>query len=96
MIELRQWMDDAMALRGFALRTREMYLACASGLAKHYHCFRDRLDAEQIQLPVAPDLMKAAAHLDDGQNDDRGAVRNCAPADSHSVSWAATPSAGRF
>ena len=49
MTELRQRMDDAMVLRGFALRTRETYLACVSGLAKHYHCAPDRLDAEQIQ-----------------------------------------------
>ena len=49
MTELRQRMDDAMVLRGFALRTRETYLACVSGLAKHYHCSPDRRDAEQIQ-----------------------------------------------
>jgi hypothetical protein len=49
MTELRQRMDDAMVLRGFALRTRETYLACVAGLAKHYHCSPDRLDAEQIQ-----------------------------------------------
>jgi len=49
MTELRQRMDDAMVLRGFALRTRETYLACVRGLAKHYHCAPDRLDAEQIQ-----------------------------------------------
>jgi len=49
MTELRQRMDDAMVLRGFALRTRETYLACVSGLAKHYRCSPDRLDASQIQ-----------------------------------------------
>jgi len=49
MTELRQRMDDAMVLRGFALRTRETYLACVAGLAKHYHCSPDRLDAQQIQ-----------------------------------------------
>lgn len=49
MTELRQRMDDAMVLRGFALRTRETYLACVAGLARHYHCSPDRLDAEQIQ-----------------------------------------------
>ena len=49
MTELRQRMDDAMVLRGFALRTRETYLGCVAGLAKHYHCSPDRLDAEQIQ-----------------------------------------------
>jgi hypothetical protein len=49
MTELRQRMIDAMILRGFALRTRETYLACVAGLAKHYHCSPDRLDAQQIQ-----------------------------------------------
>lgn len=49
MTELRQRMDDAMVLRGFAVRTRESYLACVSGLAKHYHRAPDRLDAAQIQ-----------------------------------------------
>lgn len=49
MTELRQRMDDAMVLRGFALRTRETYLACVAGLAKHYRCSPDQLDAAQIQ-----------------------------------------------
>jgi site-specific recombinase XerD len=49
MTELRQRMDDAMVLRGFALRTRETYLACVAGLAKHYHCSPDQLSTEQIQ-----------------------------------------------
>jgi integrase/recombinase XerD len=49
MTELRQRMEDAMVLRGFALRTRETYLACVAALAKHYRCPPDRLDAEQIQ-----------------------------------------------
>ena len=31
---LREQMDDAMVLRGFALRTRESYLAAVSALAK--------------------------------------------------------------
>jgi site-specific recombinase XerD len=49
MTELRQRMMDAMVLRGFALRTRETYLACVAGLAKHYRCSPERLNAEQIQ-----------------------------------------------
>jgi len=49
MTELRQRMDDAMVLRGFALRTRETYLACVTALAKHYHRPPDQLDAQQIQ-----------------------------------------------
>lgn len=49
MTELRQRMDDAMVLRGLAPRTRETYLACVAGLAKHYRCSPERLNAEQIQ-----------------------------------------------
>ncbi len=49
MSELRQRMDDAMVLRGFALRTRETYLTCVAALAKHYRCSPDRLGADQIQ-----------------------------------------------
>ena len=49
MTELRQRMDAAMVLRGFALRTRETYLACVSGLARYYRCSPDQLDAQQIQ-----------------------------------------------
>ena len=49
MTVLRQRMDDAMVLRGFAQRTRETYLACVNGLAKHYQCSPDRLDSAQIQ-----------------------------------------------
>jgi integrase/recombinase XerD len=46
---LRQRMDEAMVLRGFSERTRESYLRCVAGLARHYHCPPDRLDAAQIQ-----------------------------------------------
>lgn len=46
---LRQRMDEAMVLRGFSTRTRESYLRCVAGLARHYHCPPDRLDAAQIQ-----------------------------------------------
>ena len=35
MTELRQRMDDAMVLRGFAERTRQTYLACVTALARH-------------------------------------------------------------
>lgn len=49
MTALRQRMDDAMVLRGFALRTRESYLSCVAALAKHYRCSPDRLNAEQVQ-----------------------------------------------
>jgi site-specific recombinase XerD len=46
---LRKRMIDAMVLRGFAPRTRESYVACVAGLARHYGCAPDRLDAQQIQ-----------------------------------------------
>lgn len=49
MTTLRQRMDDAMVLRGFALRTRESYLAAVSALAKHYHRTPDSLTAEEVQ-----------------------------------------------
>jgi len=49
MTELRRRMDDAMVLRGLALRTRETYLACVTALAKHYRRPPDELDATQIQ-----------------------------------------------
>lgn len=49
MSQLRQRMDDAMVLRGFAERTREAYLLCVTGLAKHYRCSPDQLDAPKIQ-----------------------------------------------
>ena len=46
---LREQMDDAMVLRGFALRTRESYLAAVSALAKHYHRSPDLLTPEEVQ-----------------------------------------------
>jgi integrase/recombinase XerD len=46
---LRQQMDDAMVLRGFALRTRESYLAAVKGLAKHYRRAPDLLSAQEVQ-----------------------------------------------
>lgn len=49
MSELRQRMNDAMVLRGFAERTKESYQACVSGLAKYYRCSPDTLDAAAIQ-----------------------------------------------
>lgn len=49
MTTLRQRMDDAMVLRGFAQRTRETYLACVGQLARHYHRPPDQLDAGQLQ-----------------------------------------------
>ena len=49
MTELRKRMEEAMVLRGLAVRTRETYLACVSALAKHYRCSPDRLDTAQLQ-----------------------------------------------
>ena len=49
MTELRQRMNDAMLLRGFADRTRESYIACVLGLAKYYRRPPDQLDAAAIQ-----------------------------------------------
>lgn len=49
MTPLRQRMDDAMVLRGFALRTRETYLACVAALAKHYGRSPDGVDAGEVQ-----------------------------------------------
>lgn len=49
MTPLRQRMDDAMVLRGFARRTREAYLACVAALARHYGRSPDGIDAAQVQ-----------------------------------------------
>jgi site-specific recombinase XerD len=46
---LREQMNDAMLLRGFALRTRETYLAAVSALAKYYRRSPDLLTADEIQ-----------------------------------------------
>jgi len=46
---LREQMNDAMILRGFAARTQESYLAAVSALAKHYHRSPDLLTPEDIQ-----------------------------------------------
>jgi integrase/recombinase XerD len=49
MSTLRQRMNEAMVLRGFAERTKESYLACISGLAKHYGRSPDTIDGAAIQ-----------------------------------------------
>lgn len=49
MTTLRQQMDNAMVLRGFAERTRESYLAAVTALAKHYHRSPDLLTSEEVQ-----------------------------------------------
>ncbi len=46
---LREQMDDAMVLRGFATRTRESYLAAVRALAKHYRRSPDLLSTEEIE-----------------------------------------------
>lgn len=49
MSPLRQRMDDAMVLRGFAERTREAYLLCVRSLAKYYRRPPDQLGAGELQ-----------------------------------------------
>lgn len=49
MTALRKQMDEAMVLRGFALRTRETYLSVITSLAKHYRRSPDLLTAEEVQ-----------------------------------------------
>lgn len=46
---LRKKMVEAMVLRGFALRTRETYLAAITSLAKHYWRSPDLLTSEDVQ-----------------------------------------------
>ena len=49
MSELRKQMNDAMALRGFAERTREAYLSSVTALARYYRRSPDTLDTQEIQ-----------------------------------------------
>ena len=49
MTPLRQRMNDAMALRGFAPRTQEAYCAAVAALARHYRRSPEILGAEQLQ-----------------------------------------------
>jgi len=49
MKSLREQMNDAMILRGFAARTKESYLAAVSALAKHYRRSPDLLTAEEVE-----------------------------------------------
>ena len=49
MSALRQQMNEAMVLQGFAERTKETYLACVSAMAKHYRRSPDTLDTAAIQ-----------------------------------------------
>lgn len=49
MKSLRKQMDDAMVMRGFALRTRQSYLDAVKGLAKHYCLAPDMLSTQQVQ-----------------------------------------------
>ena len=46
---LRERMNDAMILRGFAARTQESYLAAVRSLAKHYRRSPDLLAPEEIE-----------------------------------------------
>lgn len=49
MKSLREQMNDAMILRGFAARTQESYLAAVRALAKHYRRSPDSLTAEEVE-----------------------------------------------
>ncbi|MGC8742224.1 MAG: tyrosine-type recombinase/integrase [Candidatus Sumerlaeaceae bacterium] len=49
MSELHQRMEDAMVLRGFAVRTREAYLSCVTALARHYRRPPDQLGGDELQ-----------------------------------------------
>lgn len=49
MSQLRQRMDEAMVLRGFAVRTREAYLSCVTALARHYRRPPDQLSTRELQ-----------------------------------------------
>jgi integrase/recombinase XerD len=49
MTTLRQQMDDAMLVRGFAVRTRESYLGAVTRLAKFYRRPPDQLTPEEVQ-----------------------------------------------
>jgi site-specific recombinase XerD len=49
MTQLRRQMDDDMAVRGLANRTREAYLAAVTGLAKHYRRSPDQISDEEVQ-----------------------------------------------
>ena len=49
MSELRQRMNDAMVLRGFAERTRESYVGAVSAFARYYGKSPEQLDSDAIQ-----------------------------------------------
>lgn len=49
MTPLRKQMQDAMVLRGFALRTRESHLACVIALSRYYGVSPDTLSSDQLQ-----------------------------------------------
>jgi site-specific recombinase XerD len=50
--ELRERMQQALVVRGMALRTQEAYLAAVKGLAQHYHQRPDTLSEEQLHAYV--------------------------------------------
>jgi integrase/recombinase XerD len=49
MSPLRRKMQDAMILRGFAVRTQQSYLAAVIGVARYYHASPDTLGGDQLQ-----------------------------------------------
>ena len=49
MSPLRKQMEEAMVLRGMALRTQETYLSAVSQLAKYYRRAPDRITTEEVE-----------------------------------------------
>ena len=49
MSPLRKQMEEAMVLRGMALRTQESYLAAVAQLAKYYRRTPDGITAEEVE-----------------------------------------------
>jgi site-specific recombinase XerD len=50
--ELRDRMQQALVVRGMALRTQEAYLAAVKGLAQYYHQRPDTLSEEQLHAYI--------------------------------------------
>ena len=49
MSPLRKQMQDAMELRGMALRTQESYIGAVVGLAKYYRRSPDSINSEEVE-----------------------------------------------
>ena len=49
MIPLLKQMQDAMELRGMALRTQESYIGAVIGIAKYYRRSSEGISAEEVE-----------------------------------------------